>query len=58
MRTWTNLPCRESLPGRAEDATERQRRPIEAWPDFRELAAKDSDFDPIRDEPGFKELVS
>ncbi len=53
-----NLACVESLAGRAEDAIEHLRRAIEAWPDFRELAAKDSDFDPIRDEPGFKELIS
>ena len=53
-----NLACCESLAGRSEDAIEHLRRAIEAWPDFRELAAKDSDFDPIRDEPAFKELVS
>jgi len=52
-----NLACCESLAGRPEDAIEHLRRAIEAWPDFRTLAAKDSDFDPIRDEPGFKELV-
>ncbi|HET6656946.1 MAG TPA: tetratricopeptide repeat protein [Gaiellaceae bacterium] len=52
-----NLACCESLAGRPDDAIEHLRRAIDAWPDFRELAAKDSDFDPIRDEPGFKELV-
>ena len=40
------------------DAIEHLRRAIEAWPDFRSLAAKDSDFDSIRNEPGFQELVS
>ena len=53
-----NLACCESLAGRPDDAIEHLRRAIEAWPDFRSLAAKDSDFDPIRDEPGFQELVS
>jgi tetratricopeptide (TPR) repeat protein len=52
-----NLACCESLAGRTDDAIEHLRRAIEAWPDFRTLAAKDTDFDPIRDEPGFKELV-
>jgi tetratricopeptide (TPR) repeat protein len=52
-----NLACCESLAGRTDDAIEHLRRAIEAWPDFRSLAAKDSDFDPIREEPRFKELV-
>ena len=53
-----NLACCESLAGRPADAVEHLRRAIQAWEPFRELAVKDSDFDPIRDEPGFKELVS
>ena len=53
-----NLACCESLAGRPADAIEHLRRAIEAWPDYRALAAKDSDFDPIRNEPGFQELVS
>jgi tetratricopeptide (TPR) repeat protein len=52
-----NLACCESLAGRPDDAIKHLRRAIDAWEPFRELAAKDSDFDPIRDEPGFKELV-
>jgi len=52
-----NLACCESLAGRRAEAIEHLRQSIEAWPPFRELAADDSDFDPIRDEPGFKELV-
>ena len=30
----------------------------ERWEGFREMAGKDSDFDAIRDEPGFKELIA
>jgi len=52
-----NLACCESLADRPDDAIEHLRRAIDAWEPFRELAAKDSDFDSIRDEPGFKELV-
>ena len=52
-----NLACCESLAGRPDDAIEHLRRAIEAWEPFRELAVKDSDFDPIRDDPRFKELV-
>jgi hypothetical protein len=52
-----NLACCESLAGRPADAVEHLGRAIDAWEPFRELAAKDSDFDPIRAEPGFKELV-
>ena len=43
-----NLACCESLAGRPADAVEHLRRAIDAWEPFRELAAKDSDFDPIR----------
>jgi tetratricopeptide (TPR) repeat protein len=52
-----NLACAESLGGHAQDAIEHLRRAIDAAPMFRELAQKDADFDPIRDEPGFKQLV-
>jgi hypothetical protein len=53
-----NLACAESLAGHPEDAIRHLRMAAERWAGFRELAGKDSDFDPIRDEPSFKELVS
>ena len=53
-----NVACCESLAGRTEDATEHLRLAIERSERFRSFAAGDSDFDPIRDEPAFKELVS
>ena len=52
-----NLACCESLAGRTADAVEHLRQAIERSPRSRTLAAEDSDFDPIRDEPAFKELV-
>jgi len=52
-----NVACVESLAGRKEDAIEHLRRAIEGRDQFRKLAAGDSDFDPIREEPAFKELV-
>jgi hypothetical protein len=52
-----NVACCESLTGRASDAIEHLRRAIDAAEQVRSLAAEDSDFDPIRDEPGFKQLV-
>lgn len=52
-----NLACCESLAGRAADALEHLRRAIERSEQCRTWAQGDSDFDPIRDEPGFKELV-
>ena len=52
-----NLACCESLAGRKADAIEHLRLAIEGSEQFRSLAAGDSDFDPIRDEPAFKELV-
>jgi tetratricopeptide (TPR) repeat protein len=53
-----NLACCESLAGRTDDAIEHLRLAINRNEPFRSLAAKDSDFDPIRDEPAFKELVT
>jgi hypothetical protein len=52
-----NVACVESLAGRKEDAIEHLRIAIEGSGQFRSLAAEDSDFDPIREEPAFKELV-
>ena len=52
-----NVACCESLAGRTREALEHLRRAIERWDGFRELAAQDSDFDPIRGEPGFRALV-
>jgi tetratricopeptide (TPR) repeat protein len=53
-----NVACVESLAGRKDDAIEDLRRAIKRSEQLRKLAADDSDFDPIRDEPAFKELVS
>ena len=52
-----NLACCESLAGRTADAVEHLRLAIERSERFRSYAVGDSDFDPIRDEPAFKELV-
>jgi hypothetical protein len=52
-----NVACCESLAGRPADAVEHLRRAIDMWGDFREMAKEDSDFDPIREEPSFQDLV-
>jgi tetratricopeptide (TPR) repeat protein len=52
-----NVACCESLAGRPADAIVHLRRSIEISERSRELAKGDSDFDPIREEPEFKELV-
>ena len=52
-----NVACCESLAGRTADAIEHLRRAIERSERFRSFAAGDSDFDPIREEPEFQELV-
>jgi hypothetical protein len=52
-----NVACCESLAGRRTDAIEHLRLSIERSDRSRALAAGDSDFDPIRDDPAFKELV-
>ena len=43
--------------GRTPAALEHLRRAIELSEEFRSYAKDDSDFDPIREDPAFKELV-
>jgi quercetin dioxygenase-like cupin family protein len=53
-----NRACFESLAGDADAAVESLRRAAELNRErVRELAAKDEDFDAIRDDPRFRELV-
>ena len=52
-----NVACVESLAGRKDDAVEHLREAVDRWEGCREMAKNDSDFDAIREEPGFKELV-
>ena len=52
-----NLACCESLAGRKADAIEHLKLAIDGSPRFRSMAAGDSDFDQIRDEPAFQELI-
>jgi tetratricopeptide (TPR) repeat protein len=52
-----NLSCCESLAGRTTDAVDHLRRAIDMSERFRAYAKDDSDFDPIRGEPAFKELI-
>jgi hypothetical protein len=51
------VACYESLAGRRADAVERLRRSIEMWEGCRDLAREESDFDPIRAEPAFQDLI-
>jgi tetratricopeptide (TPR) repeat protein len=53
-----NVACCESLAGRTDDAIEHLRRAFAGSESLRELAKTDADLDPIRDEPGFKELLA
>ena len=53
-----NLACVESLAGRTADAIEQLGRAIEKSEKWREYARDDSDFDAIRGEPAFQELVA
>jgi hypothetical protein len=57
VRLLYNLACCESLVGRPADALEHLGRAVDLSEHVRGLASEDSDFDPIRDEPAFQELV-
>jgi len=52
-----NLACCESLSGRTSDALDHLRHAVEMSEEFRHSAKADSDLDPIRDEPAFKQLI-
>lgn len=52
-----NLACCESLAGRTDDAIEHLKQAVERSDRLREYAKTDSDFDQIREEPGFKQLI-
>jgi hypothetical protein len=52
-----NVACCESLAGRGDEAVEHLCRAIATWDGFREMAKGDGDFDPIRGEPAFAELI-
>jgi len=52
-----NIACCESLVGRTADAIEHLRVAIGRKGELRSLAVNDSDLDPIRDQPAFRELV-
>src|SRR5262249_47189735 len=53
-----NLACCESRCGRTPEALRHLRRAIDMSEEFRDSAREDSDLDPIRGEPGFKQLTS
>jgi hypothetical protein len=53
-----NLACCEGLTGKTTEALVHLRRAIDLSEEFREDAKSDSDLDPIRDEPGFRDLLS
>lgn len=56
-----NLACAESLAGHRDDAIRHLGMALEHSPSsefLRDLAQKDSDLDPIRDDPAFQELFA
>jgi tetratricopeptide (TPR) repeat protein len=53
-----SLACCESLAGQTTEAIEHLREAIDRSERLRGCARKDSDFDPIRDDPAFKELIA
>ena len=56
-RVFYNVACCESLAGRTADAVDHLRQAIELWEGCREMAKQEPDFDAIRDEPAFQDLI-
>jgi mannose-6-phosphate isomerase-like protein (cupin superfamily) len=52
-----NLACCEAMSGHKEDAIGHLRVAFERRPSLLEIAKEDTDLDPLRDEPAFRELV-
>jgi tetratricopeptide (TPR) repeat protein len=52
-----NLACAESMSGRTREALDHLRQSAAGGERYRELAKTDTDFDPIRGEPGFAEII-
>jgi len=52
-----NLACCEAQAGRTDDAIGHLREALERRPSLRDLARKDTDFDPLREEPSFQDLI-
>jgi hypothetical protein len=52
-----NTACCESLAGEKVRAIGHLRQAIDMWDGCREMASKDSDFDPIRGEAAFQDLI-
>ena len=52
-----NLACCESQIGQSTAALDHLRRAVELSDEFRDYARTDADLDPIREEPGFSDLL-
>jgi mannose-6-phosphate isomerase-like protein (cupin superfamily) len=52
-----NLACCEALAGRRQDAIGHLRVAFDRRPSLRDAAKRDTDLDPLRDEPAFRALV-
>jgi hypothetical protein len=52
-----NVACCESLAGRVDDALAHLQAAVAGSQEIRSLAAGDADFDSIRSEPAFKQLI-
>jgi tetratricopeptide (TPR) repeat protein len=52
-----NVACCESLAGRTDEALEHLGRALDTSESFRAMATEDADFDTIRNEPAFKNLI-
>jgi quercetin dioxygenase-like cupin family protein len=53
-----NLACLESLAGRRDDAVTHVIEAMEGAPRFAKAASKDTDFDPVRNDPRFIEALA
>jgi hypothetical protein len=53
-----NIACMESCLGHADAVWEPLAESLAAWPAYKELALKDEDLEPLRDDPRFQALIA
>jgi hypothetical protein len=52
-----NIACLENLLGRPDEALATLKTSTDSWAPYKEYAAKDDDFESLREDPRFQELV-
>jgi tetratricopeptide (TPR) repeat protein len=53
-----NIACLQNLLGQTDEALATLKTSTDSWAPYKEYAAKDEDFDSLRDDPRFQEIIA